>query len=271
MTTARALEDRPAECVRPFSVRGFRGRRNGFTLIELLVVIAIIAILASMLLPALSKAKERAKATNCLSNMRQISLATVLYGNDFREYIVMLYMNGATPPGAWFPSTDGTWWVDSLRPYMHTTNVIKCPSVQVGFGIAQNHPDIGGWRDNPAKLTSIKHPSDTVPYADAGLIANPTERDPDLWLEVKNMSQLYYRTPANEGYYDSDPERAVNRHNKRCNCGFADGHAAAAPVSTLGFQYFPGKGPTGQAAWGNRRWHGNGNGIYDERWKWDLE
>jgi prepilin-type processing-associated H-X9-DG protein len=154
---------------------------------------------------------------------------------------------------------------------MRTTNVIACPSVHSGLGIAMNHPDIVGWRERGAKLSEFKHPVDTVPYVDAGLISNPKEHNPDLWLETKDQQELYYRTPANTDYYDSDPERPVGRHNKRCNAGFADGHAGAIRVSLLGLQYYPGTGPNGQAAWGNRRWARNGNNIYDPRWMWDLE
>jgi prepilin-type N-terminal cleavage/methylation domain-containing protein/prepilin-type processing-associated H-X9-DG protein len=244
-----------------------RRRAVGFTLIELLVVIAIIAILAAMLLPALSKAKERARGINCVSNIRQMALGYSMYASDHNDDMVTLYLFQAAPPGAFFPG-NVTWWVDLLRPYIQTTNVIKCPSVRTQFGVAGQHPELTSWADSRTKVSRVKRPSESVPFADAGLIQNYTEKDPDKWVESPGQEFLYWRSPVNLGWYDSDPERPIGRHNHRCNSGYVDGHALAIKVSLFGLQYFPGKDNNGATASG--QWVG-GNGKCDPRWLWDLE
>lgn len=239
--------------------------RRAFTLIELLVVIAIIAILAALLLPALAKAKERAQAVKCLSNVKQMGLAYTMYANDNADDIVTLYLFQTAPPNALIQG-GVTWWVDLLRPFLQGTNIIACPRVRNGFGIAMNHPELTAWSDNSRpKLGSVKRPVDSIPIADAAWIANYQEPNPDAWVEERDSAFLYWRTPSNRGYYDTSPHRPVGRHNRLCNAGFVDGHAQAIRVSTIGLQFFPGNGGASGIQWLG------GNGRYDPRWQWDRE
>lgn len=253
-----------------------QNRSRGFTLIELLVVIAIIAILASLLLPALARAKAKARSIKCVSNLRQMSMSYNMYADDNKDDLVTIYLYQTAPPGAFYPGAV-TWWVDLLRPYMQGTNLIACPDVMGnvasgvggpgGLGVAISHPELSAWSTTwMPKLSTLKNPVRKLPFVDSGLIGNPRDPNPDNWVEVRNQQALYWRVPTNQGYYDDDPQRAVGRHLKRCNAGFADGHVETLRVSQIGLQFYPGKTPDGKTATG-MPWLG-GNGIFDARWMW---
>ncbi|MGO8839222.1 MAG: prepilin-type N-terminal cleavage/methylation domain-containing protein [Limisphaerales bacterium] len=98
---------------------------RAFTLIELLVVIAIIAILAAMLLPALSLAKQRAWTTSCNSNLHQIGLAMRMFADDNNEFYPE--SGGTIYWGATDPTTGKPGWLEQIFPYVGNTNVYNCP------------------------------------------------------------------------------------------------------------------------------------------------
>jgi prepilin-type N-terminal cleavage/methylation domain-containing protein len=98
-------------------------KRRGFTLIELLVVIAIIAILAAILFPVFARAREKARQTSCLSNLKQITLGTLMYAQDFDEMLPQgghwLYIGGVRTM---------MYWTRAIEPYLKNTQLLMCPS-----------------------------------------------------------------------------------------------------------------------------------------------
>lgn len=198
--------------------------RCGFTLIELLVVIAIIAILAALLLPALARAKESARATQCLSNQRQLSLAVRLYAEDFAEEFPRsqhsAFVHGVMPwerSVASYLGSNATLWTNLL------TGAYRCPTDQrttpwsYGFSVYFELGDDDDYTGKPntwRRMTQLPHPTTTIVFAE-----NTSSAD--------HLMAHFWNSPADTA------DLAATRHKLRANYAFADGHAGILPLKKV--------------------------------------
>ena len=220
-------------------------KRRGFTLIELLVVIAIIAILAAILFPVFARARENARRTSCLSNLKQIGLGVMQYTQDYDEKFPL---NVSTPPITPSPLVAGTpaatfvqasdggaggnflSWMDGIHPYIKSVQLWVCPSgrpyapTSSSYGYSTylasaSYSSGGGYPAiDPRSLSSLERASEIFMASDMNATYN-----------VYNNNLYYY------GYYGScaggtGGADAANcpmyvRHFDGQNFLYADGHA----------------------------------------------
>ncbi|MBQ7256313.1 MAG: DUF1559 domain-containing protein [Abditibacteriota bacterium] len=230
--------------------------KKGFTLIELLVVIAIIAILAAVLFPVFAQAREKARATKCLSNMKQLATALQLYIHDFDRRF---------PPAGNQYNT----WAKDLAPYAglkvdygwNNETIFKCPTDTTDVSWAKNNALMGrlsyqgnvyifkgGWNqwtpgDNNQDtllLSRLGSPSETIAICESyPRIQDGTiyfVEDSDVVFPPIAPFQTYQRAfgGQRDTLDDSNCKAIQGYHNKMSNFVFCDGHAKAMkPLATI--------------------------------------
>ena len=223
--------------------------KRAFTLIELLVVIAIIAILAALLLPALSRAKERAKSVNCNSNQRQVGLAILLYAGDNSERLPPLntgnWSSGVYPGGWWFSLLDAGKY---LPPTANSNHIWRCPAVRdadilqavtdyyqvawEGYGPLEGNVETtgiiryalasdGATQLGSRKLPDLIRPAQIWMMGDVGV---PKERVRDALPVGGYYTEIVTKTPDPTVGWTRVMKQPACRHLQRAVVTFCDGH-----------------------------------------------
>jgi prepilin-type N-terminal cleavage/methylation domain-containing protein/prepilin-type processing-associated H-X9-DG protein len=197
--------------------------RRGFTLIELLVVIAIIAILAAILFPVFAKAREKARQTSCLSNLKQLGLGMLQYAQDYDEWLPSYYRYNPYPSNL-------RWWYDVIQPYVKNYQCISCPSGQWSESRARTPGD-----PNPAYcsycLPCINRNANhtaiaTIVDGTVGRIQAPAET---IMLTESRGAEMF--TAGSQDYHLVDIidtgslSMIAERHNEGFNVSYCDGHS----------------------------------------------
>lgn len=178
-------------------------RRRAMTLVELLVVIGIIAVLAAILFPVFARAREKARQTSCLSNLRQLATAGTLYADDYDGYYSR---------GQFWPFTSTHLWSDAFEPYMKNTQILVCPTARTGPGRYSYGYNISYWGAGDV-LDAMHGIGDRVPVHESN-VPLPAQT---LWIVD---FERYWGCGQEFGIEDP-----AFRHNEGANCAFVDGHA----------------------------------------------
>lgn len=208
-------------------------RHRLFTLIELLVVIAIIAILAAMLLPALAKAREKARTISCTSNMKQLGLGLRMYADDNEEYMMTTSQGDTTYASMAKINSEGQYASMSfIYPYVGDKKTFICPSVvaNVNYGMLGGRYPNGVARDSTAMTLPTWVDKSTDKSASACIaMADGSNCILWDWNDNTGVNSLFNRIRRN--------------HNNGSICGFMDGHAEWRSYITLSTRDFTGPAP----------------------------
>ncbi len=223
-----------------------RRDERGFTLIELLVVIAIIAILAAILFPVFARAREKARQTSCLSNMKQLSLALIMYSSDYDGILgASWWVPGMSCPPESYSPTELLF--GQLYPYVRNVQIFTCPS-DAGDGEADWNV-VADNGDGMGEITCWQFPIEfvgqliTIGFNDCWWPGRPESEIRSLagqavFSDAPMMGTLGVQRTAWANFCGAPctPSAQVpenTRHNGGENVAFADGHAKWLPATTI--------------------------------------